>query len=498
MNGQLNEHALAELIREISEKKLSGSLRLQHEHSKVVVYLEKGRVAYAASNVRSLRLAGYLKKHQVANEAQLEKYAGKRSDLALAAALITDRVARREEIIGLLKSLVADVLRLALLWTEGTWQLDERKRLDDPIQLDVDPKTLLLESARRINLNVAASHFSNPNELISPGDCSSLDGLLPTEGFLLSRVEQPLSVSDLLAVSGLPEADTLRTIYGLTLAGFLQRENWTEVFRTTASRTAISPKAHAPAAPQRSEEDDLGDFLKRMDAAGSHYEVLNVVLDSPEEDIKKAYYGLARKYHPDRFRGRAATPMHARLESDFARITQSYETLMDATRRKNYDAKVAAREKAEKFARAAPKATTPRGQDDKKQERGEVLTEGEAKQTENIFKEGFAALQQGQINVALGLLGAAARALPQESRYRAYYGRALAAHTKTRRSAEGEMQAALRIEPNNATYRVMLAELYRDLGFARRALAEAERALILEPGNADARTLARKLKQAGD
>ena len=44
----------------------------------------------------------------------------------------------------------------------------------------------------------------------------------------------------------------------------------------------------------------------------------------------------------------------------------------------------------------------------------------------------------------------------------------------------GELQAALKIEPNNASFRVMLAELYQQIGLRKRAETEAARALSAE------------------
>ena len=84
--------------------------------------------------------------------------------------------------------------------------------------------------------------------------------------------------------------------------------------------------------------------------------------------------------------------------------------------------------------------------------------------------------------------------MPGESRYRAYYGHALAANESTRRLAEAELQAALKLEPANAQYRLMLAELYRDLGFPKRARGEAERAVAADPNNVKARELLSTLK----
>ena len=89
---------------------------------------------------------------------------------------------------------------------------------------------------------------------------------------------------------------------------------------------------------------------------------------------------------------------------------------------------------------------------------------------------------------------AAARLAPDQARYRAYYGRALAAHPQTKRLAEAELQAAVKLDPANATYRVMLAALYSDLGFGRRAISELERALSLDANNAEARRMLESLE----
>ena len=493
MNGQLSEHPLGELIRELCEKSLSGSLRVQHERSQVVVYLEKGQIVYAASNVRRLRLGERLRKHQLANDDQLAEFADKRSDLALGAALSSGGVVRTEVIHAMIENLTSETLQFALLWTDGTWRFEGSARLDEPVRLEISTAKVLLEGARKAHSNFAASRFPDPNEIIRSGSSdNNCVGLTPTEGFLLSRVDGEIKVGELVAVSGLPESDAIRAIYALTLAGYLKRERWRSALRAVVEPPIARRKTEvvapsAPVEPKRSQEDDLKDFLGRMDAAVTFYEVLNVTADTPAADIKQAYYGLARSYHPDRFRGSGESPLHTRLESAFARITQAYETLMDNSLRSAYDAKLVAKESKDRFVRSAPKPAAP------VPESTDEAVGSERERAENSFTEGFAALQQGQMKLAVGLLASAARAVPEESRYRAYYGRALAAHAKTRHSAETEFQAAIRLDPSNAAYRVMLAELYRDLGFSKRAQGEAKRALSIEPGNVEARELLRQL-----
>ena len=85
---------------------------------------------------------------------------------------------------------------------------------------------------------------------------------------------------------------------------------------------------------------------------------------------------------------------------------------------------------------------------------------------------------------------------PREARYRAHYGHALIRQSNTRRIAETELQAALALEPENTTSRVMLAELYKQLGLHKRAEGELQRALAANPKDEAARSLLLNLRTA--
>jgi tetratricopeptide (TPR) repeat protein len=249
-----------------------------------------------------------------------------------------------------------------------------------------------------------------------------------------------------------------------------------------------------------SEADRLQRFLERLDHASTHYQVLDVTNTATPADIKKCYYEFARRYHPDRFRKDSDAALSARIEAAFARVTQAYEILREPGSRATYDSKLDAQQRAQAIVDAAPKPTsatpppTTSGSSSEPQPKKPLngpLTDAE--RAEQHFKEGFAAKQMGQVNTAIGLFSAASRLAPNDARYRAYYGHALAALPNTRRLAEAELQAAVKIEPENADYRVMLAELFRDLGFAVRARSEIERILKKSPGHLRARELLRSL-----
>ncbi|OUW02087.1 MAG: molecular chaperone DnaJ [Betaproteobacteria bacterium TMED156] len=66
-------------------------------------------------------------------------------------------------------------------------------------------------------------------------------------------------------------------------------------------------------------------------AKTDYYELLDVVKNASDSDIKKSYRKLAMKYHPDRNPGDKAA------EAKFKQIKEAYEILSDAEKRAAYD-----------------------------------------------------------------------------------------------------------------------------------------------------------------
>ena len=500
MNGQLSEQPLAELIREISSKSLSGRLRLEHERVKVVAYFEAGSFVYAASNLRTLRLREYLKKSELVTDQDLAQFKERVSDTDVLKVLCAQKLLSPAAAEQIQTRQVTDVLRLALTWTDGSWDFDSRSRLDEQFDLKIDLDSLLLEAARRLPLDYVTLRFRNPAETFSPLEEPRVnENLLPAEAYVLSRLDSPMPLQDLSAISGLGEDETLQLVYSLALAGLIKREHWKPAFRgqqpTPPPVVEVKPPAPSPREPEPVKETDpqeLEDFLARVKNSATYYDVLDVGREVSASELKTVYYQLARRYHPDRFR-KSDAALVSRLESAFARITQAYDTLRDDRLRSSYNAKVEARKKAEQLADAASKPVAPVTRSEPVAETVAEPAMPAAERAETQFKEGLTALELGQRKAALGLFAAAATAAPKEPRYRAFYGQMLAANEPTRRAAETELLAAIKLDPANSEYRVMLAELYRDLGLKLRAKGEAERAVAADPNNRKARELLRSL-----
>jgi curved DNA-binding protein CbpA len=518
MIGQLREHPLAELIREIAAARLSGVLRLERERVKKTVYFDDGEIVLAASNYRPLRLAECLKRWGVFAEQQLAAFSGLTTDAELGAALISRGALDRSALEELVSRQVTDILRPALLWTDGAWSFDARVRLVEDVRAMINTRDLLMESARRLPPEFVARRFKSSNESLSPeASVSTSFNFLPTEAFILSRIDAPVYLHQLISMSGLPEAEVLRACYVLALGGFLKRDGWPQAFSPAAMAQALAMKAALPktettapapkskeqvaAQTEIDEQSELEALFERLGRATNHYEVMGVSRTAKPDVVKQTYHQLARRFHPDKYHQDEA--LRSRLEVAFTAIAQAYETLKEQQSRAAYDLKLragggqpsASANSSGAVGTGAPPAQA--GVQNSRHHASQTSSPSEdVSRAEARFQQGVAALKQGNRMMALSLLAEAAQLKPQQAHYRAQYGQALSSEAKMRRQAEAELQAAITLDPRNASYRVMLAELYTSIGLLRRAQAELERALSIEPQNQVAQRLYKGLLTA--
>jgi curved DNA-binding protein CbpA len=494
MQGQLSKYPLAELVREITATGLSGALRLARESAKVAIYFQDGELVFAASNLRAHRLREIVREGGL-GDAQMSNLSAKASDDELAEALVESGRLTAETLAMIRSKQLSDVLRLALLWIDGTWEFDPRVRVANDVSVSVDVNRLLLECARHLPAGFVGSRFRDTNGITYQSAAGKeVTKLLPAEASVFARASRSVQLSELSGLGGASKEDNLRAVYALSLSGLLERSDWPGVLGAQTPKTlykrsrASSPEAKGGnnAAEETNEAGDVQALFARLKSAKDHYDVLGIARRCSAEEIKSAYHSLARRFHPDHFH-KSDSALRRRVDSAFARIARAYETLSNSALRASYDAKLGS-----KSADAGGKTAAAERPDKPAAEHREKPDNAE--RAEASFQQGLAALQRNQRDQAIRLLAEAAMLAPREARYRANYGHALIGETNARRVAESELQAAISLEPNNASHRVMLAEFYQAMGLRRRAQGEAERALATDPKNEAARALLTSLR----
>lgn len=259
-----------------------------------------------------------------------------------------------------------------------------------------------------------------------------------------------------------------------------ERQSRTSAAETGGANSSNFSSAEAAAAME--ERRRLETYLKRVEESVTLYEMLGVEPRADKKEIKTTYFALAKRFHPDLFHKDSGTETHRRVQSAFTEIAHAYEVLKDDATREIYDYKnrekladpAAAKKSKTAASSAAKSAATP---------------EGQAALAKESFEQGYSYLIDGEFENALPLLARAVHLAPDNARYHAFYGKLLAADEKSAHKAESEMQTAVKLDPNNSVFRLMLAEFYAEMKLYRRAEGELQRLLAMFPNNREARQL---------
>src|SRR5215213_4586345 len=133
LKGNFQKHPFAELLVEIVQAKLSGSLRLERAKQKGVIYFRDGAVVYAVSNAREQRLFSVLLSRKKIDQKTLSQFSNLANDLELAAGLENKKVFTKSEIGEFVVMQVESIVIDALTWPSGEWGFSPLTRLRDDL-----------------------------------------------------------------------------------------------------------------------------------------------------------------------------------------------------------------------------------------------------------------------------------------------------------------------------------------------------------------------------
>ena len=517
LKGLLRHHPLAEILVEIALKKLNGSLRLENEARKIMIYFDAGDVVFAVANAREHRLFELALREKKISAQELSEIKNLANDLELSQTLIKQNLLSKPETDELFKTQISEILQAAIYWSQGEWTFSPLVRIKGDIRYSIDLQSLLFDYARGLEDEIITRRFKSVEESFTAKAAFPAHlNLQPQEAFVLSRFEQsPLTIEQIMNLSGLSETDTFKTLYALWLGGFLERENWNAAFSdektsailsarlelkrepVTASKIKSEIKTESPLVSPAEEQTEvkteeappakegvilLDDYLERVESAETLYEVLGVSSKAATAEIKASYFLLAKSFHPDLFYRSSEKDLHLRIQQAFTKIAQAYETLKADSSREVYDFKN--RKNLESKARINAAAASTDGE-----------VEEKAFQAKENFEQGFNLLDEEEYEQAIPFLARAVYFDGKNARYRAFYGKALASNEETYRQAEAEIQAAVKLEPDNTDYRFMLVELFITIGLIKRAEGELKRLLTIKPNHAAAKALLESLQK---
>lgn len=507
INGNLLGHPLAELLVEILQARLDGSLRLSHQSNKIIIYITEGEVVFAVSNQRRHRIFEMLLQTQLITKQKLVEIPEFTNDFALAKHLEETEMFSGSSLKAIFSRQIEGILRDGIAWKEGIWIFSPLSRIKEDIHYPVDTYSILIEYARNVPKDAVVRRFKSLRESFgrNPMPPSQIN-LHPSEAFLLSRFfdKTTLKIDEIKSLGGLSDTETLQNLYILWLAGFLYRENWDSAFKEqqisaifsakfelkkqAAPPVVIKPvlqpvsapaeetKAQESEQPAVEEELSLEKYLKMVETSETHYQSLNISHKSTGAEIKQAYFSLAKRFHPDLFQKQTDPETHLRVQRAFSEIAHAYEVLRDPENRQTYDFKL--RKLLQELEKLSPEERNQPKEEQK------TLTE-----VAEIFEHGFNLLMEEDYEQAQPYISRAVHLSPDNARFQAYYGKVLSMDKTQRFKAEAALQTAIKLDADNPSYRIMLAEFFIKYNLVKRAEGELNRLLAIFPNNKEARAL---------
>lgn len=511
VRSDLCEMPFAEVLAELSQTHLSGSIRISNEAKKAIVYIEDGQVTYAVSNMRQDRLFEILLNTKYITKETLAQIENFTNDHLLAEGLVERSFMTRGELDFVIAKQIEGILNTVFKWESGEWVFSPLARAKETAKHKVDLRTLLLTYGRKLSEEKAHERFSSLQEnfAVKTYEIPGIH-LLPEESFILSRLDQTffISLGDIKNASRMGDGLTFKTLYALWLAGFVTRKNWNTAFsskkvsdiqsaKLTLKKEEPKPEPVKPVIAPVDINDDhdddvlgigkdnteitLNQYLSMVEDSESYYEMMDVDIDADVGEIKTAYFNLAKRFHPDKYHKEADGKLLQRIQDAFTEIARGYETLKNKESREVYDFRL----------RKHLETIKPKDKDilDEVKITSDSVPAGNPDAASEQFEQGFTLLMNGAYNEAVAYFARAVSLSPGNSRYHAYYGKALSKDERQRHKAESELQTAIKMDGQNESYRIMLVEFYIAFGLLKRAEGELQRLLAQFPHNKEARSL---------
>jgi tetratricopeptide (TPR) repeat protein len=324
------------------------------------------------------------------------------------------------------------------------------------------------------------------------------------EGYLLSRLEQPHTLAQILSMVPGDELSTKNALLTLWAFGVVDSqvldqlvpkvEAPKEAPKVEAPKVETSKAEAQPVEARKSEGpkekpkpkpeeksvrgESIADLRHIIEQAyyglnrQDYYSVLGITPKAALAEIKIAYYGLARKFHPDRFYGMEDNVLKEKVDVIFSTINGAYETLKSAKKRSEYDSTSSdLRAISVGQLSSESKSAGPLGRD------------AQLKAAEEHAKKAQAAYDKGNNYEAVQYLKSATQIAPEVAKYWQLLGISLSRNPQWRKEAEDSFNKAAELDPKNPENHLYMGFLYKNAGLKLRARKHFVSCLQMDPKN---------------
>ena len=438
---------IAFFLRDVFLNKKTGRLDFKFGEIQKYLFFQNGNLIFARTNVPAEKIGEVMLRLGVISQevhSKIEQYIEPRQSIGkvlVGLGIITDQ--------DLQEGLSAQMKEITLSlfsYFEGEIGFQEQERfIDQSIQSRIGIPFLIEEGIRGMRFHPELKKALEARVPVFQARVHQ-HLLSEEEKKLLGHINGKLDGSSLAALSGMSPEEFWKSLYLLYGLGIIDFQAAAPAFAQEAAGEAVGESFQA----------QLWEILAWKDrlATQNYYQFFRVSKDAPEEEIKKSYFQLARKCHPDRFGRNLSSDIKTQVDDVFDLVTKAYRTLVDRAARSDYDQKIS----------AGPQEDSA----------------NQSKKADIKFRQGKTLFNQGRFEEAVVLLEQAVRLGGNKGDYYLLLGMAESKVPTFRKKAEQDFVKAIEMEPWNPEGLVALGMLYKTEGLLTKARRQFERAVQLD------------------
>ena len=471
--GRLRDVRLPQILTFLSHHKKTGVLTVRRNDQDKSIYVRDGDIIFATSRYPDDRLGEILLKIGKISLRHFERSIELMSTGMRQGAILVDQgFITPKDLIWAVHYQVREIIVSLFTWIDGEYRFEEGAfPMEEVITLKMSTGNLILEGLKRISdwtrLRNELPSLSSVLQITTDPLILFQDiNLEEKERKMVTLIDGSRTIRDIFAWSELDAFSTLKILYFLISIGVAEEVGKTKEpaeQQPAAQATAVKAEEIFKKADEETQQNKQN-ILAAFEAAKTqdHYEILGIRRDANPNEIKRAYFKLAKDYHPDRHFASGLEELREALDTLFHQITQAYDTLIAEDKRSEYDFKIASQ---------------------KAGARQETETAGITTNPEGRARLGLQAFKKGDLKTAAFYFELAIRAAPSKGSYHALLAQTLFQTKGRMRDAEIHYKRAIELDPSQVDHHIGLGLLYKKGGLFERALRQFEEALVWDPDN---------------
>jgi len=336
VEGLLTATPLPRILHNLYSLRATGLLHLERGDIKKVVYIKNGYPIFVRSNLVREFIGQMLVRSGALATADLERCmaVAKETGQQIGTVLIEARLLSPHDLNDILKRQVAEKLLDIFAWPEGNYRFIQAREFKEGItSIDLSPANLILQGLRDY------APRDQVEKLLTPYlDCYLYPAenplyrfqeiqLSPVELRIVEQCQGAITPRELLKRNQLSRRDIEPLLAALLLTGILEARS--------ESVAGLAEACAESAETRTRREDFLKEYAWMMQQ--DYFTLLGVSESEPRDQVRKAYYGLVKRYHPDRFFEQDLFPdLRDKVNALFQRISDAHDTLVDPARKARY------------------------------------------------------------------------------------------------------------------------------------------------------------------